>query len=704
MRKKRRVRLAAVLLTAALACSPALTAGAAGLSDGDSSYIFDYWGNTVATPMPYEEESRLKPTLSEGAAAQLTDMADGGDGTLLLADSANSCIWRIDGDGVVQTRYTGYTDAAGGVHSFTAPEGVWAADGRIYVADTGAAQIVVLDAAGQTVQIVEAPAEDEWGSTVVFEPVRLTTDGGGRMYVISRNQTQGIVQFSADGRFISYLGAPDVKPSAWDILVRTFGSKEMKARTLQLVPTEFTNLVCNSDGMVFAITETVTDSEIRAAVQSGGSSLPVRLLNPLGKNILKSNGYHPPVGDIDFALSGEDSGASRFIDVAVGPNGLYSLLDRKRCKIFTYDEDGELLYIFGGKGGGQGRFEQPVSLVYCGDRIAVLDQSQSAVILFAPTDFAQAVTATYAAHDVGDTQTEERCWTEIGERYGIYDLASLGRGRALFARGEYRTAMACFKAANNREYYSKAYKALQAEIFERNILWFALAAVAAAGLIVLLVRLGRRVRLRGVIGEAITCGGSVLRHPFDGFWQLKWEGKGTVGGATLMVAAAAILFFIGERTAPFLFSDKRLSQTNTLMNTCSLLVILLLWIVASWCLTTLFNGKGNMKSIYIYAGYCLTPYVLLTPALLVVGHLLTLEMASLYSALYTLVIAWCVLLLVTGTLTVHQFTLSKTLLMLLLSAAGTLLLIFLIVLCVGLGSNIIQSVSGMIREIEVRYS
>ena len=132
--------------------------------------------------------------------------------------------------------------------------------------------------------------------------------------------------------------------------------------------------------------------------------------------------------------------------------------------------------------------------------------------------------------------------------------------------------------------------------------------------------------------------------------------------------------------------------------------MLLLFVVASWCLTTLFDGKGTIRDIYIYSCYCLTPYVLFSLPLLLLGHVLTLETMSLYTGLRLVLVAYCVFLLMAGTLTVHQFTLGKTVLMLLISVAGVMLMVFLIVLCAGLVGNIVDFIAGAIREIGLRYA
>lgn len=677
------------------------------LDGTNSSYVYDYWGNTVSTPLPYETDITIDLSGFGNTTPTVTDMASDEYGNVYVADSSNNCVWMLNRDLEFTKSFDSYLVNESLVN-FSACEGCWVAEDKIYIANTGAANIVVLDVStSETLQIIEAPTSSEWSSDVVFEPIKLSTDRGGRVYCISRNQTQGIVQFSKEGKFIGYLGALDVDPSLWDIFIRNFGTKKMKDDSLQMIPTEFTNLICNSDGMVFAITETVSDSDIKGSVTGrSNDNAPVRLLNPLGNNILKNNGYYPSVGDIDFKLSGENSGASRFIDVAVGSNGIYSLLDRKRGKVFTYDYDGNLLYIFGGTGAGIGNFEQPVSIVYIDNKIAVLDQMSKEIVVFRTTDFTDQVLAAYEAHDAGDYKKEEACWRALEEKFSGYDIATLGIGKALYNRGDYKEAMELFKIANNKEYYSKAYKNYQAQVAEEYIVYIIFGAIAA----VVAIFFGMRAIIRAIkksnntVCRTLTSGCYIMTHPFDGFWDLKWEGKGTVAGASIMLGAAFVIRILCERFVPYLFSTQNLSQTNTLVSTLSLVIIFMLWIISSWCLTTLFDGKGKIKDIYIYSCYCLTPYVIFSIPILLLGQFLTLEMAALYTSLQIIVIAYCLFLLVAGTISTHQFTLGRSMLMLIVSVLGVVLMMFLIILCSGLIQNIVDFIIQAFKEIGLRYS
>ena len=65
---------------------------------------------------------------------------------------------------------------------------------------------------------------------------------------------------------------------------------------------------------------------------------------------------------------GDDS-PSQIVDVAVGSGGIYSLLDKNRGHIFTYDNNGNLLYVFGSYGLRASDLQLPVAMAYSGDTL-----------------------------------------------------------------------------------------------------------------------------------------------------------------------------------------------------------------------------------------------------------------------------------------------------------------------------------------------
>ena len=68
---------------------------------------------------------------------------------------------------------------------------------------------------------------------------------------------------------------------------------------------------------------------------------------------MKRNGFFDPGGEVDVFYAKD---VSKISDVALGPEGMWTILDYKRSKLFTYDQQGNLLFAFGdggkkGKGG-----------------------------------------------------------------------------------------------------------------------------------------------------------------------------------------------------------------------------------------------------------------------------------------------------------------------------------------------------------------
>ncbi len=84
----------------------------------------------------------------------------------------------------------------------------------------------------------------------------------------------------------------------------------------------------------------------------------VKLLNPKGEDLLRRIGFHPPIGDVQFPdrwSTASQRGSSLLADVVVHDLGVYSVLDSNRGRVFTYDSNGNLLYVFGYRGTDHGQ-------------------------------------------------------------------------------------------------------------------------------------------------------------------------------------------------------------------------------------------------------------------------------------------------------------------------------------------------------------
>ncbi len=692
-----------IAVGAVLALLPSMAMGA--LATGEmpetESYIYSEKGEVIAAPVAYEAAHVVVPEeLGIEKVTSLQDIAVDNEGNLYLIDSTSGRLIVLDSTYHPKRILTEFT-YNGAAQALSGPMGVsFGRDGRLYVADTGNGRVVVFNTELECLNIIDAPDRDTALYDYEYKPLKVDADSSGRVYVIAENQTQGIFQFGANGEFLGYLGATKVVPDWTEIFFRMFASREQLKGMLKSVPTEYNNLCINEDNFVYCTISALNVWDIRASIESNSNSVtPIRLLNQNGSDILQRMSSAPQVGDLQFYTDGRNyGGASAFIDAAASQYGIYSVLDRQRGRIFTYDERGELMYIFGGRGSQKGQFISPTALAYSGENILVADSHDGTVQVFSPTAYAKRLTEGLAFYHLGEYEQEQQVWEELLEVYGGNPLICSGIGRTLYNQQNYREAMTYFRQANNRTYYSKA---LQKYI--SNIGMYILAAVVGFLLVAVSARLlhkkfGKK-RKPSLLLQRIGYAKYIAFHPFEGFWDMVHEARGDLKAATVLLILAVVVNILRIRFAPYLFNYEDFTETNVLLTGAGgVLLPLLLWCVANWCLTSLMDGKGTFKQIYMFSCYSLWPMIVLFPLITGISYLLSVDSASFLNIAMAVTVIWMGFLFFSGTLSIHQYSAGKTVLTIALSIIGMMILVFIGVLIVTLCQQMVVFVELLIRE------
>ena len=79
----------------------------------------------------------------------------------------------------------------------------------------------------------------------------------------------------------------------------------------------------------------------------------------------------------------------------------------------------------------------------------------------------------------------------------------------------------------------------------------------------------------------------VVFHPFDGFWDLKHERRGTMPAAAILLALVTATYVFVRQYTGFIFNPRDLTRLNILIEAASILVPFILWSMVNWALTTL---------------------------------------------------------------------------------------------------------------------
>lgn len=194
----------------------------------------------------------------------------------------------------------------------------------------------------------------------------------------------------------------------------------------------------------------------------------------------------------------------------------------------------------------------------------------------------------------------------------------------------------------------------------------------------------------------------VMFRPFDGFWDLKNEKKGNFKVAVLLVFVMMITRILSEQYMGFLLQQQNPEQFNLFISACSILLPFILWCSANWCLTTLMDGKGTFKDIFIYTAYALTPLIILDLPVILLSHVIVMEERVFCGFLLTAGVVWFIVLLVIGTMCTHHYSMGKTILTCLLTIVGMGVMIFIMLLFFNLIEQMMMFVTTLYKEIVFR--
>lgn len=686
-------------------------------NEENDSYVFDTQMHTIDAPIAYIATKILYTSdFGETSPISPDDLSVASDGSIFVADSKAGKIYKISPDqstiDSLQKFKIGEDEVA-----FKSPKGIFVSENKeVFVADSETKYIYIFDENFSYKRCIQPLTKEILMSDQDYEPLKICVDSDNRVYVISANQTQGIIQFSSEGKFTGFLGATRVQPTAKDLFLRMFATEKQKESLLRLIPTEYNNLAIDSDSFIYACIGSLVESDLYSDARNNTTTAtPIRRLNPKGEDALLRQGTYPPIGDVNFILSyraGQTAdeqellGASRIIDTACRENGIYCLLDSNRGRVFVYDRSGDLLFIFGGYGSKENELLTPTAIDFLGNQLVVSDKENACVKIFTPTAYAEKVISAIDYHENGDYDKETKIWEEVRREYIGSELAYLGLGKTAYTLKNYDEAMEYFRLANNKTYYSKAYKAYRKEWGYNNIGWLLGGITLFCAAVVVLNRVVKKKALicegyPQTLVQRIGFAKNVMFHPFKNFWDLKVANIGTVFSATCILLTAVVLKLIQTATTPYLLKNDN-NQNILFQGFVGIVLLVGLFVVANWCLTSLMDGKGTFKNIYIYTCYSLFPLIIVYPIQIALAQIVSLDELALYEFLGIFAIIVVIFLLFVGTLVTHDYSAGKTVLMLVITVIGMMILVFIAMLCFTLIQQVLIYIKNVVNELQLR--
>lgn len=681
-----------------------------------STYTYSINGQARISPDVYVPD-RVVSSYEIGIDTELKEPKDifiDKDMNIYLSDTGNNRIVVCNSEFKFRFEISTFNNEHGVPDSLSEPMGTFVNDKYIYVCDKQNARIVVFDLLGNFVRTIGAPTADVMGEDTVFTPVAIGVSDSGRMYVVSAATYSGVFALDEDGNFQTFVGTQKVSvPLAMRIRRMLFPNTV----SISYISPEYNNLAIDDEGYVWVTSNSMDDADLISAIESGNADYaPVKRMNSAGDDITTRNGFFIPAGEISFdhttTKSSSDviTGPSSIVDVAIGPNGMWSILDEKRSKIYTYDSEGNLLFAFGDKGAQLGNLKKGAALVYFGSDLYVVDSEANSVTIYKRTEYGDVIDNALYYNRLRIYSSALENWREILKRNNNFDAAYVGVGRNLHQQSDYKEAMKYFKTANSTTNYSDSYKALRREWIGKYFL------VVVAILVVVLFLLAKGLGYVAKVNKNATAKGGkrtfkeevlyafyVMMHPFDGYWDLKHEKRGSVRASVFIVILAALSVAYNNVGSGYLYSGSGGSATGSIFGGISTVVVpLLLWCIANWCLTTLFDGEGTLKDIFIASSYSLMPIPVFFIPVTIVSNFATLDEKTFISLFTGIALVWTGMLLFFGIMTTHGYSMGVNIGMTIFTIVAMMFIVFLIMLFTNLIQRMVSFVTDIITEISYR--
>lgn len=619
------------------------------------------------------------------------DLYINSEGYLFVADTGNNRIVKMRKDGELVDIFKGPAEKP-----LNEPRGVYADDkGNMYIADKGNSRILHLSSDGTFVEEFIKPESKLLWEDFIYRPSKVFVSPNGYLYsLIGRS----IMIQDAYNNFRGFLGQANVGFSLVDVILRRFASAEQKRYIQKRVPANYTDFTLGENGIIYAASLDLSEGNIKK-------------LNSIGKNIYKKSEYGEMTDDEDQPIT------PVFTGITVDKNGIITVIEETTGKLYQYDDEGNLLAVFGGKDyDTKGKFVNPTAIVADNEgNLYVLDGYLNNIQVFEPTRFIKLVHEAVKLYSGGEYEKAHEVWQEVLKIDANYKIANNGIAKTLYKQKQWKASMEEYIRAGNKEGYSQAFSKYRHQIFRQHFGFVILGLAAILALLYFFVKTLKRTACCAIselkkdtaskMGtvNALKLSLAMLFHPVDTLERIKKTRDNPnylPSFIILLTVIATRVFFI--YTAHYALSNIDPKDANIWLEVVKYLLPVLTWVVASFAITSISGGEAKINEIFIASSYCMLPYIVINIPLALLSNLMSKDEAMLYSLIIIISWIWVFVLFFLGLQKLNDYTVKKTVAVSAVSIAMMGLIWAMLILMYTLSLQLHEFITGIIREIRMK--
>lgn len=601
---------------------------------------------------------------------------------LYIADTDNKRILQMDKTGEIIKTYTS--------EEFLAPTGVFVTDESLYVADKVAKTVFkvsheLTETNTSNIELrVTKPTSAIFGNND-FVPTKVAVKSNKNMYIIGEGSSNGIIEVNYEGEFLGYLGINSVELSLRKIIYNFFVKSGSTASSLPAAPT---NVAIGQKGSILSTNVNVTETFKR--------------LNITGINTLQGSTYYPNVALSDIIMS--DDG--------------YIYMVSETGSVYEYDSKGNLIFHFNTKDSSKtqvlGLTSQPSGVcIDVNGNIYILDKTYNNIQVYQRTVFVDLVHEAVTLYNEGKYIESKPLWEEILRQNTSFALAHTALGSALTKEGNFKEALKEFKMARDYGGYSDAYWEIRNAKIQSNLPIWLLTIVVFVIIIFIIVKLYksttvfdsikrffRKIKEKKLISELLF-GLKIFKHPSDVFYGIKKQNKASILSGVIVLITFIAVYLIDIYFSGFLFKSGQ-SLSSVLSQLVTVLGVFVLFVIVNYFVSTLSDGEGWLKDIFIASSYSLIPFIVLTLPMTLITHVLTYNELFIVNLYDNVILLWTLFLLIYAIKEIHNYSFKKTVGSTIIILFGMAILVIIGLLVYSFMGQLIEFVVGIVREVFYR--
>ena len=641
------------------------------------TYTVDGYGSVTETQTAYLPYRTITKIGDESLKAP-TDFTLLDDGYIYILDSGNKRVVVSDMDAnLVATFGEEYLDKPRGM--YVTPEHI------CYVADRDAQCIWVFDENGELINSYGRPTEAMYGEENDFLPLKIVVNSAGTMYIICESNTNGIVEISPvdGGTFLGYFGTNSTDASILTIIWRAVLTDAQRAKQVSNKPPTPDNMAIDDKGIIYTVTR-------------GEGTESLKRLNIAGVNMIEPETYEE-------------------LPAAVAPGNHDNVfVVSQEGYIYEYNNEGDLLFVFGGSDDGDHRIGLSTKVeaiqVAQDDKLYVLDSDKAQIQVYEPTEFTNYLHEALYLFSKGRYTESKEPLSKVLEMNNLFDYANMAMSKALYKEEDYEGALKYAKLAKDVDSYSDAFWEIRNAWLKAHLTAIVLILVGIWLVIRVVKLLDRkyrimdwarrirdRIREKRLIRE-LRYMFYFMRHPIEGCYGIKHDGRVSLASSNILLVLVMVFFVINKYFCGFITKTVREGSYDILSDVGMIVLAMGLVVGCNYLMCAINDGEGRLKDIYYTLVYSLAPYLVFTPIIFVLSHVVSQNEEFFISFGRLFMICWCAVLVFISIKEVNDYTVKETIKIILLTLFTILIVCLLAFIIYVLGSQVIDFLQQIPRE------